>query len=254
VKLPKTTVYGYIKDVALTNEQKDKIKQKRRLQLKGRPSPRKGKCVAGRNVHKPASWSNELVHIVAHFMFDGRIAKEGCLYYSKNESQLAHLKDLVDKVFKIKPRYQIRDNGVKALSYYYVDLADYIRNKKEEIFDYLKNGAPKEQKRTFLQAFFDDEGSIHFKKDKRRVRGYQKSLLILQEINNILENFRVQSTINKYGNEIEITGKENLIRFADEINFSPKIYINPYRKNGIWKKRIEKRKILELAIKSYINQ
>lgn len=51
--------------------------------------------------------------------------------------------------------------------------------------------------------------------------------------------------------QIEITGRNNLVKFWNEINFSSGIYINPRRKNSRWKEKIEKKKILELALKSY---
>ena len=67
----------------------------------------------------------------------------------------------------------------------------------------------------------------------------------------MLKGFGVESRINKRATDIEITGRENLEKFAKEINFSPRIYINPQRKNGIWKVRISKRRILEEALRSY---
>ncbi|MFH1656142.1 MAG: hypothetical protein ABH954_06015, partial [Candidatus Omnitrophota bacterium] len=66
--------------------------------------------------------------------------------------------------------------------------------------------------------------------------------------------FGICGRINKTETDIEITGKTNLIKFRNEISFSSGIYMNPHRKNSIWKEKIEKRKILELALKSYKNK
>ncbi|MEW6008679.1 MAG: LAGLIDADG family homing endonuclease [Candidatus Omnitrophota bacterium] len=222
-----------------------------REKSKNRINPRKGKCLPGREIIKPNLWSNDLVHIIAHFMFDGRVSNDSCIYYSKDIYQINHMKQLLCKMFRAKPKIQLRDNSVYGLTIYHVELAAYIRRRKEELFAYLNNGASKLEKRIFLKAFFDDEGNVFYRGDKRRVRGYQKSPMLLEQVRNLLSNFEIGSKINKDGTNIEVSGYCNLIKFANEINFSPKIYINPKRRNGIWKKRISKRRILSLLLKSY---
>lgn len=250
--VPKTTVYDYVRDIILTDEQREQIEIRRKEQAKAKPNHRKGKCVSGRSILKPSFWSDDIVHIIAHFMFDGGIGKYGCRYYSKDKFQIVHVKNLVKKIFGINPLHRIRDDGVRVLSFYNVELADYVKEKKKEIFHYIGNGAPKRQKKVFLQAFFDDEGNVYYKKrDQRRIRGYQNSYLILKRIKGLLEDFGICGRINKAETEVEITGRSNLVKFWNEINFSSGIYMNPHRKNSIWKEKIEKREILELALKSY---
>ncbi len=251
VGLPKTTVYGYIKNIALTRKQKLDIEYRRRILLR-KPSPKKGKCRPGREIIKPLAWSEELINIVAHFSFDGCIRTDGCIYYNRSKSQIANLKSEVYKLFGIEPKDQIRSDGVGVISYYNVEFADYIRNKASEIFSYLENGATKEEKRIFLQAFFDDEGNIYFRKDARRIRGYQKSIKVLENINNIMGEFGIRGRIYPRMGAIEITGKGQLEKFAKEIGFSPGIALNSLRKNSIWKRDIEKREILDLTLTSYI--
>ncbi len=107
------------------------------------------------------------------------------------------------------------------------------------------------KKRIFLQAFFDDEGCAHWRKNKRIVRGFQKNLKILDLVKRLLEDFNIKTTIDKKYKEIIIGRKENLIKFQKEINFSPGIFINPDRKNSIWKQKLEKRYILSEMINSY---
>ena len=41
--------------------------------------------------------------------------------------------------------------------------------------------------------------------------------------------------------------------FQNEINFSHGLFINPNRKNGLWKYKITKKAILQKAISSYQN-
>ena len=105
------------------------------------------------------------------------------------------------------------------------------------------------KKKVFLQAFFDDEGSVHF--DKKLVRGYQYNLEILKLVQKLLKDFNIESRIDEKYKEIVISRKPNLIKFRNEINFSKGIYINPARKNSVWKRKLEKRKILDYLINSY---
>ncbi len=254
--LPKTTVYGYIKDIVLTPQQKDVLKQKERLLRRSKPNPRKGKCITGREMRSSLShWNSDLVHVVAHFIFDGRIGRHGCTYYSRSQDQINHLKDMVHNIFGIEPKYKISEDGVRKICFYNVEFADYIRTKAKEVFPYLKNGADRESKRVFAQAFFDDEGNVYYNKlAQRRIRGYQNSIYILNDIREILNDFTIEGKIYSGGKAIEITGRENLVKFAREINFSPFIKLNPERKNSIWRRDISKREVLSLAMASYKSQ
>lgn len=251
MKLSKSTVHAYVKNILLDSEQIGQIENRRKAKNNSKVNPRKGKCLPGREIKKPKYWSDDLVHVVAHFMFDGRVDEDACIYYSKDEYQITHMKSLLEKIFKAKPKIQLRDNGVYGLSFYHVELANYIKNREKTIFSYLNNDAVQSRKRLFLQAFFDDEGNVFYKNDKRRVRGYQKSFMILEQIRELLINFGIKGKINKNATDIEISGQCNLTKFAKEINFSPEIYINPLRRNGIWKRKISKRRILNLLLSSY---
>jgi hypothetical protein len=225
--------------------------QKVKLARRNKPNPRKGKCLPGREVVKPKSWSSDLVHIVAHYMFDGRVDNDSCIYYSKDKYQISHMKQLVERMLKASPKIKLRDNGVYGLVCYNVELANYIQTRKGKVLDYLNNGASMLEKKTFLRAFFDDEGSVFYKGDKKRVRGYQKSGLILGYVKNLLSELDIAGRVNKNSTNIEISGRDNLAKFSKEVNFSPRIYINPNRKNGIWKRRVSKARILNLLLDSY---
>jgi len=92
---------------------------------------------------------------------------------------------------------------------------------------------------------------VTFNKNNKKVRGYQYSKTILRLVKELLKDFEIESRIDKRNTEVTITGKENIIKFQKEINFSPDIYINSERKNGIWKYKIDKKTILEKTINSY---
>jgi len=247
----KSTLFSYVKDIVLRPWQVDKIETRRKEKNKNNPNPRKGKCLPGREIKMPQAWSDDLVHLVSHLMFDGRIDESGCIYYSKDIYQIRHMRRLFAALFKVYPKVQLRDHGVYGLPFYHVELADYIKKLSNRLAPYLNNGAPLSSKRVFLQAFFDDEGNVYYSGSKRRVRGYQKSRERLEWVRNLLLDFRISGTINKTGIYIEITNRENLENFAKQINFSAGIYLNPERKNSIWKEKISKKKILDLVLNSY---
>lgn len=253
IGVAKSTVHPYLRDIFLNTKQKQEVELRRKEKCNKRPNSRKGKCLPGREIIKPKFWSDDLVHIVAHFMFDGMVTKDRCVYFSKDKYQIEHMRKLLCKIFKANPRVEKRDNGVYGIAVYHVELADYIKNRKEKLLSYLNNGASDSSKSIFLKAFFDDEGSVFYKNDKRRVRGYQKSRVILEQIKKLMDDFGIEGKINNKGNNIEISGRDNLVKFSREINFSSRIYINPDRKNSIWKKKISKRKILALLLKAYHN-
>ena len=254
INLAKSTLYSYVKDIYLRPEQRECIEMRRKERSKSRYNPRKGKCLPGREIMKPKSWSNDLVHIVAHFMFDGRVDEDGCIYYSKDKYQINHMNRLLHKLFKAKPKTKEQNRGVYRLVFYHVELAKYLKKCMHEIFAYLNNGVSQAEKKIFLRAFFDDEGNVFFKDDKRRIRGYQKSAYLLDFVRKLLGDFGISAIVNKDKTNIEITGYGNLRRFSQEINFSSQIYINPQRKNSIWKKKISKRSILDLLLKAYRNK
>lgn len=250
--LPKTTIYGYIRGTPLPPEVKERIilastKRINEFNIKYR----KGKCIPGRVVPKPKKWNDDLIFLVAHFMFDGEINTHGCIYHNRSKSLINNLRLSMERTFNLKPSGLLSQNtGVYRIFYFYVELADYIKRRAEELKTYIER-VPSEKKRIFLKAFFDDEGCITWLGHKKIVRGFQKNLGILYLTQKLLKNFNIESKIDEKYQEIVISQRENLIKFRDEINFSKGIYINPDRKNSVWKKKLEKRKILEKAISSY---
>ena len=155
------------------------------------------------------------------------------------------------KVFNLEPYvYLNKETGVHRISYHYVELAIYTQKKSQELLKYIEK-ANKKEKIVFLRAFFDDEGCTGLWKRKKLVRGYQKNIKILKLVQKLLKDSDINSKIDKKYKEIIVCGKENLMKFQDVINFSKGIYINPNRKNSIWKRKLEKREILNRLINAY---
>jgi len=257
IKLPQTTVYDHILDIPISLKLKErtKIKQAKNTQrlIEFNIKERKGKCLYGRVVPKPKGWTSELIFLVSHFMFDGEIQTHSCIYHNRNKALINGVESLMKRVFSLRPyRWVNKETGVCRISYHYVELAEYMREKAEELKKCIYNASLSEKK-IFLKAFFDDEGSAYFrKKQKRRaVRGYQYNLAILKLVQSLLRNFDINSKIDEKYKEIVISKKSNLIKFRGRINFSKGVCINPNRKNSIWKKKLEKREILNRIIDSY---
>lgn len=253
-KLPKTTVYDHISDIILPLEVKVRINNEARRRINEYiKRERKGKCIPGRIIIKPKGWTKELIFLIAHFMFDGEIRHSRCVYQNRNITLINLVKQFMEDIFNLTPYYKLyRETGVHRISYHYVELADYIKKKAQGLKKYIKTASLPE-KEIFLQVFFDDEGCAYQYGNNRKLRGYQHNLEILNLIKELLKDFDIKSRIEEKGREIVISGKENLIKFRDKINFSKGIYINPNRKNSIWKKKLEKREILDRIISSYKN-
>jgi len=253
-KLPKTTVWDQIGDIKLNKKAKKYFELNRDKNVLRANKKRKGKCWPGRIVVKPSNWSPELIYVLSHFLFDGTIRRDCCEYYNQGIDQINKMRKNVNFLFKVDSKIYDCKNSVKKLRYSYVELGEYVIKKIKELKRYIKTASMKERK-IFLRSFFDDEGcvSVEGNYKSRRIRGYQHSKEILKLIKKLLRDFDIKSRINKTNTEVCISRKINLIKFQKDIDFSPGIYINPNRKNGIWKTKIEKRKILEKAINSYLD-
>ena len=158
------------------------------------------------------------------------------------------------EIYEFPPAlYLNKLTGVSRISYFNVALGAYLKQKSQELLEQITR-MPTEHKRAFLKAFFDDEGCMDFrqKENARKVRGYQKNTQILALVSRLLSDFTITSRV-VFPNEVVIIGKENLIKFQKEIGFSPGVYINGNRTNSLWKKHLEKRELLRMAIASFKN-
>ena len=247
---PKTSVYFHIRDIPLSNQKLKTVREARRQRLLKIDFDRKGKSV--KSFKKFDKWDEYMVSLVAHLIFDGEIKKNGCVYNNRSIALIEKVERCMSKIYKFRPvRYYDKISGVYRTNYYNVALSIYLKKKSEELLSeiiYLSRNL----KREFVRAFFDDEGCMDFKPElnTRRIRGYQKKVEILFLVQDLLKDFKIVSSI-QLPNEIKITQKENLLRFQRHINFSKNIFMNGKRSNSVWKKHLEKRKILKMALDSY---
>ena len=213
---------------------------------------RKGK--SARPFHSFGTWTPEMVLLIGHLIFDGEILKAKCSYNNRSEALLNRVEKLMREVYDYEPaRYLNRFTGVRRIGYYNVAISNYLQKKAKQLLGRIRQ-LPIEMKREFVRAFFDDEGCMDFrpKTNHRKVRGYQKNVLILKLIQTLLQDFNITARVVA-PNEVIIVGKENLVRFEKEINFSFSVCVNGNRTNSRWKKHFEKRQILRLAIESFKN-
>lgn len=202
--------------------------------------------------YREFSFTPKTVLLVAHLLFDGSINERGVGYNNRNIVLINRVETLMKEVYSYNPsRYENKKSGVKRIWYYNVSLGAYLKIKSEELIKRILQMPPSLQKNVLI-AFFDDEGCMDFRisSGKRYVRGYQKDKKILFVIQKLLMKFNIHASIAE-PNEIVIKGKKDLTMFAQKINFSSGVTINEHRKNSIWKKSLEKRAMLEMAIQSY---
>lgn len=251
--LPKTTIYYHIRSIPKSETLTSKISSINRAMQKVQAVRRRGKSVKGYKFSKPGKWTADFVNLIAHFLFDGQIRYASCLYHNRSPVLIEHVVNLAKRVLGTDDykRY-IDKNGVVRISYNNVELANFIRVKSEELPGYIIC-APEEQKISFLTAFFDDEGCITFSKKKRIIRGYQHNERILILIQKLLRGFDIESKVDARFNEIVISRHPNLGKFAKQIGFMRGLCVNGKRTNSIWKKDLEKTRILEMALNSYSN-
>lgn len=249
----KSSVYGYIRDIPLSPEKIVRIRKASGKRIRKFALARKGKSV--RSFKKFKKWTGGIVSLTAHLLFDGGIyPRNGCAYSNRSTALLQQVEKYMLFIYEFKPvRYQDPVTGVRRISYYNVALAIYIEKKVREL---LKNvhDLPINLKIEFVRAFFDDEGCIDYRpeENRRSVRGYQKDVKVLKTIKALLADFDIDARVVK-PNEVVIVGKENLMKFEREINFSSGVYMNGNRSNSRWKKHVEKRKLLAQAIASFRN-
>ena len=246
---PKTSIYEHIKDIPLSHARMEQYRVASGEHIRKFALARKGKSV--RAFRPFRSWSPETVLLVAHLLFDGEIVRTKCVYNNRSEALIERVKMLLNQWYDFEPkRYENLMTGVHRISYHNVALAIFLHEKSQELLSRILT-MPLDFKREFIRAFFDDEGCMDFRlPGHRRVRGYQKDIRILQIIKVLLADLGIKARI-QLPNEVVIIGKENLLRFEQEINFSHGVYINGKRSNSRWKKDLEKRAILRMAIESY---
>ena len=250
--LSKSRAFDYIRNIPQSEYLVEKIRTNKFNARRIIAENRRGKSVKKYPFNRPEKWDSDLVNVISHFLFDGRITRVSCTYYNRSEVLVNLMQERVTKLLRVSDykRYVTAEKVIR-LSYFHVEIATFIRKKADELFTYIVS-APTEHKISFLRAFFDDEGSVTFNKKKRAVRGYQHSLEILHLIRKLLGELKISSTVDEKYFEISIYRKENLLKFQKYINFTKGLRVNGKRTNSIWKKDLEKREILKMALDSYL--
>lgn len=243
----KSSVYFHIRQVILSPKQKEKIAHNHVLRIREFNHARKGKST--RSFKRFNQWGERKITLVSHLLFDGELTHSACVYNNRSRVLIERVRDDMHDVYDYEPREIIYD-GVIRISYFNVALAAYLKEKSLTLLREI-HILPLELKRAFLKAFYNDEGCMDFNGNTRRVRGYQHSYAILLIVQKLLTAFNIPSRIDSGKVEIKITGRENITRFAREINFSPGVRVNGNRSNSIWKQSLEKREILRRALTSY---
>jgi len=247
---PKGSVYFHIKDIPLSNKKRIEIGEanaQRAIKIAG---ARKG--ISARPFKRFSMWNKNLVLLVAHLLFDGEISKTGCAYNNRSRPLVRRVENVMSELYTYQPRrYFNRETGVERIAYHNVALAAFLKAKSVLLLQAVSR-FPIDSQRMFLKAFFDDEGCVDFHpgRNRRRVRGYQKNKEVLLLVQTVLHHFGICATLQGK-NEVVIRGKENLVQFQKEINFSSGVRINGKRSNSIWKESLEKREILQRAIDSF---
>jgi len=249
-KRPKTSVYFHIRHIHLPENRKQEIRRVATQRFINYNKNRKGKSRLNRHPIPFERWNTALVSLVGHLIFDGEIKHGGCVYTNRSLALLKHVNACMQTIYPFTPKRYESLPGVHKIGYHNVELNKFFKSKARELLVEAK-GMEHELQRSFLRAFFDDEGSVYFIGNRRAVRGYQHNKNILHLIQHLLKNFGVESKVDITYNEITITRKENIARFSQEINFSKGLRINGNRSNSIWKKSLEKRELLRRALASY---
>ena len=247
---PKTSVYVHIHNIPLSPRRWKIIHAEQGAHIRAFALARKGK--SERVFKRVSKWDTNLVFLASHFLFDGDLHGGSCNYHNRNDTLLQRVQDAMKKIYDFEPkRYQNPTTGVTRISYHNVALRIFFEEKSRQLLKEIST-LSRELKRTFIQAFFDDEGCVDYRThwNSRRIRGYQKNIGVLRIVQRLLRDFNIESRI-QLPNEIVIAHKSNLVKFQKEINFSPGVRINGGRSNSIWKESLEKRDLLDRAIDSY---
>ena len=247
---PKTSIYFHVKKLPLSAKRLALAKKLQTDRIVKYSLSKKGKSALGRHPKNFVNWTPQLVNLVGHLIFDGEISRGSCVYTNRNKSLLNKVSRFMQEVYKFKPVLIESTPDVYRISYHNIELTNMMREKARELLGKIIS-MPETYQRELLKAFFDDEGCIYWRKNKRAIRGYQHNVKLLNLIKKLLNNFEIEGKVDEKYKEIVIGRKENLLKFRDEINFSPGVRINGKRSNSIWKQHVEKRELLARAIATY---
>jgi hypothetical protein len=251
LRLPISTVQGWIRGLPLSNEAiiriHSKAKQARILSLQKRRIALPAPVYSG-------SFSPSSVRFLAHCLFDGSIFHDHVVYYSSHLSLSKQFAADGQRLFTLQPKRRHTKENVYRVYFYPKNLVDFLLSRKSFLLETVVWMGKAEQLE-FLKAFFDDEGSVGFRPEvgKRVVRGYQKDIKTLLLIGQLLKGFGIDSRLENlsYSPEIVISGRKNIEKYYHFISFSKGVTFLAKRINSYYDQPVEKRVILEQLLSSY---
>ncbi|MBI4210866.1 MAG: hypothetical protein HY544_05165 [Candidatus Diapherotrites archaeon] len=182
-----------------------------------------------------------LAKFIAHVQADGCQPKNTNTfsYVNTNIHLIFEFCDLVQKLFRLKNQKISKRRNIFYVGFSNKSVAKFLEGLKFYSIDwevpyFVKIGSEK-TKASYLQSFFDDEGSVIFVPHKKCFDRAISMMLInkngVLELIELLKCFEIECNFHgpykgKYY-ELKITGKENLIKFYERIGF---ISLNKQRK------------------------
>lgn len=191
-------------------------------------------------------------------MFDGTLHDYGIAYYNNNDFLIKEVESDIKKVYNLESKIK-RKNKLFTLRCH-------SKQVTEDLLKYTPSFSTSEGtdaripncvmkgnsliKKTFLRAFWDDEGCIIFNPDKqiRELIAYTSNKQVMEQLKDLHKDFSIEFNTPR-SNELRISRLRNIKIFADKINFSQNVKITSFSKR--WGNRT-KRDILQLALESYI--
>lgn len=173
-----------------------------------------------------------LAKILGHLCGDGQLRLDGIVYWNTNVELINDWERAIFQEFKLKCWRYVHKNVI-ASGIGNVKIAKCLSRLLKE-----KNGIKiprkdllqrNEEKITFLQAIFDDDGTVYMdkKSQRRQIKLYSKNKNFLKFVKKLLESLKINSKIygeykTGFGNllfELRITKKENILSFYNNIGF-----------------------------------
>jgi len=183
--------------------------------------------------------NNYLCKILGYHLSDGsyelnRGKKTGIQFWNNNENLIKDYKEAIEKYFDIKPIIVKRNKqfAVRVISKKVIEELDNLdKNLLEK--GHLRNiptsimQLPKENLRYLLMALYDGDGSVSLqKRNGCRISFVSQNKELEEQIADLLLRFEINSSIFKDNHSqvwrLDITGQENLNKFAKNINFLSK--------------------------------
>lgn len=185
----------------------------------------------------PVYLSKELVRIIAHLFADGCVSvnKKGSItaaYYNKEKELRQQFNNDISKVFNISSLKEGINKEVpylsipSTISIILLQLAPSFKSNECRVPIFVKN-ATKDLKKEFIQAFFDDEASVHYRPPIRQIELTINNKEILNEIKELLLELNI-NTSNVIKRKMRgfkiftfyIRNFDNINQFYKQISFS----------------------------------